>query len=98
VTRSVQIPDKALIAATRSLASTFATNKPVNGSKDFTIDARAALVAARPYLMPTREAIEQRIRRVYIDGGAHITHAQEAASEIADAVLALLSTSGESGE
>lgn len=45
---------------------------------------------ARP--MPTREQIEQRIRRIYIDGGAHITHAQEAAAEIATAVLALFNT------
>lgn len=58
---------------------------------------RAALVAAVPYLapkvdrpMPTREQIEQRVRRIYIDGGAHVTHAQEAATEIAGAVLALL--------
>lgn len=50
--------------------------------------ASAVMDLARP--MPRWEQIEQRIRRIYIDGGAHITHAQEAAAEIADAVLALI--------
>jgi len=99
VTRSVEIPEgdrekEAVLAATRALAKTFATNPPVNGSKDFTIDARAALVAARPYLMPTEVEIAERVRRIFMDGGAARTHAQEAAAEIADAVMALLSTSG----
>lgn len=51
----------------------------------------AVMGLARP--MPTREQIEQSVRRIYIDGGAHITHAQEAAAEIATAVLALLNGS-----
>src|SRR5438067_13560127 len=57
--------DEALLAATRSLAKTFATNKPVNGSKDFTVDARAALEAARPYLMPTAEQIAEELQAHY---------------------------------
>jgi len=57
--------------------------------------ARVALEAALPHLapQPTREQIEQRIRRLYIDGGANITHAQEAAKDVADAVLALINGS-----
>lgn len=50
--------------------------------------ADAVMEQARP--MPTREAIEQRVRRVYIDGGAHLAVAQEAAADIATEMLALL--------
>jgi hypothetical protein len=79
----VEITDEAVLAATRSLASTFATNKPVNGSKDFTIDARAALVAARPYLMPTREQIEAKLSD-YVDEG-NLSIAVAAIEDLLDA-------------
>jgi hypothetical protein len=87
-----RITEEAVEAATRSLAKTFVTNAPIAGSKDFRLDARAALEAALPHLAPqlTREQIEQRIRQLYIDGGAHIIHAQEAARDVADAVLDLI--------
>lgn len=63
VTRSVEIPATAVEAAARALAEQFVRNASVGGSKDFTIDARAALAAALPYLAPAgdgglREALE----------------------------------------
>jgi len=57
-----RITEEAVEAATRALARTFVTNKPVAGSKDFRVDARAALEAARPYFAPQpidREALEE---------------------------------------
>jgi len=63
---SPRITDEAVEAATRALARTFVTNKPVAGTKDFRVDARAALEAALPHLAPQlgvtedlREALEQ---------------------------------------
>lgn len=62
-------------------------------SETFECSACGSLVEPWGSVVPEpvdREALERRIRRIYIDGGAHIAHAQEAATEITDAVLAVL--------
>lgn len=99
VTRSVEIPDAAVQAAFDAYTSDF--------SISIEDAVRAALVAARPYLMPTREEMVEAISaRLHITtdqiatGGhpRHLVADTSAVYEAADAVLALLSTSGESGE
>lgn len=93
---SVGVSDEAVEAAKR------AHDRSASAShRNSLAPMRAALEAAQPFMQPqvvasrpSREQIEQRIRRIYIDGGAHITHAQEAATEIADAVLALMGGAG----
>lgn len=65
---------------------------PSQPAEMFGMAVDAVMGLARP--MPTSEAIEQRVRRIYINGGAHVTHAQQAAAEIAAAVLALLNGAG----
>jgi hypothetical protein len=59
VTRSVEIPDAAVKAAYDAYTSDFSVSIE---------DAiRAALVAARPYLMPSREEIERSLRERLIN-------------------------------
>lgn len=86
----MKISDEAVEAAAQSFYGSLYGQGGEGGNAVMRDVARAALEAAVPYLMPDREALEQRIRRVYIDGGAHITHAQEAAAEIVDAIMPLL--------
>lgn len=62
---------------------------PYHGDTKARLDVVMEL--ARP--MPTEVEIAERVRQIYINGGAARTHAQEAASEIADAVMALLNGS-----
>ena len=50
------VSDEAVDAAARVLAEQFAKNPPVNGSKDFRIDARAALDAVRAIHTAAEEA------------------------------------------
>jgi hypothetical protein len=82
VTRSVEIPDAAVVAAEREYEAFGAT-------------MRDALVAARPYLIPTRdaiiEAVERELRRQGVDEWYDVPRLSR---QLAD-VLALLSTSGE---
>jgi hypothetical protein len=102
VTRSVEIPD----AAVEKALDTYLEWNSQGAERD--IAMAAALVAARPYLMPTREALIKVIRDEFndypeglsfvtaLDGG--ILPVSQVAALAADAVLALLSTSGESGK
>lgn len=50
MTRSVEIPDAAVEAAAKAVSLDW---------RNYTDSMRVALVAARPYLMPTREAIAE---------------------------------------
>lgn len=98
VTRSVEIPDA--VVATAELAY-WAAQEGVPVAERCTTGMRAALVAARPYLMPTREEIRSRLLSLEIirsEGGWWDTPTTSEADRISDAILALLSTSGESGE
>jgi len=89
-----RITEDAVEAATRSLAKTFVTNKPSAGSKDFRVDARAALEAALPYLAPQpvdRAALEAILWQHQV--GRHLPSAESLVgyrAVIADAVLALI--------
>jgi len=95
-----RITEEAVQAATRALARTFVTNKPVAGTKDFRVDARAALEAALPHLAPQpidREAVAEALhdynhmhtwRSGRCDDACGIASFQRA-----DAVLALINGS-----
>jgi len=90
VTRSVEIPDEVVEKALSGYCLV-----PTYGTYRGQFDAmRAALVAARPYLMPTREAtaeaLERELRRQSADEWYDVPRLSR---QLAD-VLALLSTSG----
>jgi len=101
-----RITEEAVQAATRALARTFVTNKPVAGTKDFRVDARAALEAALPHLAPQpidREAVARTLHEYdkydeWNDEGCNDTgndqlrykSCRETYLERADAVLALI--------
>jgi hypothetical protein len=111
VTRSVEIPDEAVEAASKALIDE--GGAPGNSIHSWRceypdrygecdcveVTARAALVAARPYLMPTREQIAHCLDApafkkdgYYETAGAR--RRRDYALEKAAAVMALLSTSG----
>ena len=92
--RSVGIPD----AAVKVAYDAYISDRGISTGEAL----RAALVAARPYLMPGVEEIEQHLLD-YIYGEPNEkfpihTHERELMHDAAVAVAALLSTSGESGE
>jgi len=116
VTRSVEIPDAAVEAAAKALHvhdkldpwDDDGCNDSGGGAftscKEWTLQgARAALVAARPYLMPSREEIAEALHRekhseaCLFSNPSNCDQFRQAVQESA-VVLALLSTSGESGE
>jgi hypothetical protein len=89
----VEIPDAAVEKALDVLMDDGHNGIDCRPDRNFEVSVRAALVAARPYLMPDRNAVAMVIWRA-MPGDVSMRTAQVAA----DAVLALLSTSGESGE
>jgi len=96
-----RITEEAVQAATRSLAKTFVTNKPVAGSKDFRVDARAALEAALPHLAPVDRndlvVVLARHVRKDVPGrcfcGFEPAGVSSYSEHLADAVLALINGS-----
>ena len=106
MTRSVEIPDAAVEAGARAMRPIIFEDREqphgelVEQHRDETRRfVRAALVAARPYLTPTREAIAEALhdhdhmhtwRSGRCDDACGV-----AAFQRADLVLALLSTSGD---
>jgi len=103
VTRSVEIPDAAVEAAAGGVwTEVFNGESPWSEAdqserEDCLRVTRAALVAARPYLMATREEIEKVVRDHKVGWHLPGTPAQVTGYQavIVDAVLALLSTSGD---
>ena len=91
MTRSVEIPDEALAEA---MDAYYSEGQYAREAVEESM--RAALVAARPYLMPTREVLAGAIHKARCRADSSAC-AGEADFDSADAVLALLS-SGESGE
>jgi hypothetical protein len=66
VTRSVEIPDAAVEAGVAAYVRVPTKQGYVdNWDGQFHAAMRAALVAARPYLMPTREALVEAAHRYY---------------------------------
>jgi hypothetical protein len=59
VTRSVEIPDRAIAEVAGRMFDGELTRQPQQVQDRVWRDARAALVAARPYLMPSREEIAE---------------------------------------
>lgn len=90
MSESVEIPDAAVAAAEREYEAFGAT-------------MRDALVAARPYLMPTREEIAEALHRekhseaCLFSNPSNCDQFRQAVQE-SDTMLAILSTSGESGD
>jgi hypothetical protein len=86
----VEIPDAAVDAA----ALAYSEWIDPTGSVEFA--TRAALVAARPYLMPDREAITDVIQAAFYGSAAPaLAFEREESGKVADSILALLSTSGD---
>jgi hypothetical protein len=114
VTRSVEIPDEAVEVAAKAIWNVppvregrasweFWNENNPRGPEKLRAQARAALVAARPYLMPSREEIAEALHRekhseaCLFSNPSNCDQFRQAVQESA-VVLALLSTSGESGE
>ena len=96
MTRSVGIPD----AAVKVAYDAYISDRGISTGEAL----RAALVAARPYLMPSREQITKALAGKPIIRSADKPKdwrgglSPEEISDIATELLALLSTSGESRE
>jgi hypothetical protein len=92
VSESVEIPAAAVEAAEKAWTKAYWT-EATPGKSDW---MRAALVAARPYLMPTREALWEAI--VAVRDAAPRVPDDADSEDIVDAVLALLNGEIKKGE
>jgi hypothetical protein len=95
VTRSVEIPDEAVTEAADAISGHQIGSgyyALTVGFPEATEMARAALVAARPYLMPDREAMYWAISEASERQGVDKFLEEEDLDAFVSAVLALLST------